>query len=51
MRRVILLLSGVGALVALVGGLTGMRTVLGLGAGAMIMGLFLLPWTRDDDRA
>ncbi|HUH14184.1 MAG TPA: hypothetical protein VMK65_13800 [Longimicrobiales bacterium] len=48
MKKILLVVAGLGALTAIAGGFAGIESVLIVGAGAMLIALLLLPWVEED---
>ena len=48
MKKILLILAGLGALMAILGGFGGVEILIVLGAPAMLISLLLLPWVKDD---
>lgn len=49
MKKILLLVAGVGALAAVAGGFAGISALVWTGAGAMMISLLLLPWVNERD--
>lgn len=47
MKKTLLVIAGIGALVAILGGFGGITLLIGLGGGAMVISLLLLPWVNE----
>lgn len=47
MKKILLLIAGAGALVAIIGGMSGLNLLIGLGAGGMVIALILLGWLKE----
>lgn len=48
MKKILLVVGGAGALMAIVGGFGGVEILIVLGAPAMLISLLLLPWVKED---
>jgi hypothetical protein len=51
MKKILLLTAGIGALVAVAAGFAGIPFLIGIGGGAMLISLLLLPWLHESDPA
>lgn len=48
-KKILLLTAGAGALVAIAAGFAGLTTLIGIGAGVMVISLILVGWLNENE--